>query len=80
MHFLLFLDSKNVVSIVSDLEVEALSTAMANQLKFEVCFHLAIFGYAYLYWLLVLSLALTVTVFFSNMETCRWEMRRTMRY
>jgi hypothetical protein len=43
MHFLLFLDSKNVVSIVSGLEVEALSTAMANQLKFEVCFHLSIF-------------------------------------
>jgi hypothetical protein len=80
MHFFLFLDSKNVGSIVSDLEVEALSTVMANQLKFEVCFHLVIFGYAYLYWSLVLSLPLTVTMFFSNMETCRWEMRRIMRY
>jgi uncharacterized membrane protein len=49
MHFVLFLDSKNVGSIVSDLEIEALSTAMANQLKFEVCFHLVIFGHAYLY-------------------------------
>jgi hypothetical protein len=68
MHFFLFLDSKNVGSIVSDLEVEALSTAMANQLKFEVCFHLVIFGHAYLYWLLVLSLALTVTMFFFNMK------------
>jgi len=44
---------------VSDLEVEALSTAMANKLKLEVYFHLVILDYAYLYWLLVLSLILT---------------------
>jgi hypothetical protein len=37
---------------VSDLEVEELSTAMVNKLKFEVCFHL---GYSYLYWLLLAS-------------------------
>jgi len=33
---------------VSDLEVEALSTAMANKLKLEVYFHLVILDYAYL--------------------------------
>lgn len=33
----IFLDSKFVGSIVSDLEVEALSTAMISKLKLEVC-------------------------------------------
>jgi hypothetical protein len=37
---------------VSELEVEELSTAMVNKLKFEVCFHL---GHSYLYWLLLAS-------------------------
>jgi len=59
---------------VSDLEVEALSTAMANKLKLEVYFHLVILDYAYLYWLLVLSLILTncYTAFLhnGNLPTC----------
>jgi len=59
---------------VSDLEVEALSTAMANKLKLEVYFHLVILDYAYLYWLLVLSLILTncYTTFphNGNLPTC----------
>ena len=59
---------------MSDLEVEALSTAMANKLKLEVYFHLVILDYAYLYWLLVLSLILTdyYTAFLhnGNLSTC----------
>jgi len=44
---------------VSDLEVEALSTAMANKLKLEVYFHSVILDYAYLYWLLLICIQLT---------------------
>lgn len=64
---------------MSDLEVEALSTAMVNKLKFEVYFHLVILDYALLYWLtgyylLVLSLILTncYTAFLhnGNLPTC----------